>query len=160
MISIIVAMDANRVIGKNGKLPWHIPSDLEHFKKLTTNNTVVMGRKTFESLPMKNGLPNRQNIVVTKNVLNYWNTDRVTFIPSSAFTETELRKLGNEVFIIGGASIYEQAFPFVDRVYLSLIKGCVNDGDTFFPDVDWYDWRKVSDEDCGEYILRIMDRVK
>lgn len=160
MISMIVAMSADRAIGYRGGLPWHIPADLTNFKRLTTGNIVVMGRTTFESLPMKGGLPNRVNIVLTRGE-HPESTNMVRYVSSLDFDQLrEIAALSNrEVFIIGGANVYAQAFPYVDRVYLSLVKGCAV-GDTYFPDVDWFDFRKQHDEDCGDYVYRIMDRVR
>lgn len=153
-------MAPNRVIGKDGKLPWHISDDLKLFKTLTSNNVLVMGYNTYISLPKK-GLANRLNIVVTRNHINdHESTENLVFVSSltdaiNYVPDTDPR----EKFIIGGASLYEQAFSIVDRCYLSLIK-CNNiEGDTYFPDVDWYDWRKVSDTEYAEFTLRIMDRA-
>ena len=158
MISIIAAMTANRVIGNKGKLPWHIPGDLGNFKSLTTGNVVIMGSTTYESLPSK-GLPNRLNIVLTSNPAKYLDRvhDNLFFMPNIE-KSLELAKFPNkEIFIIGGGKVYEQFFPLADRAYLSLVKGCC-EGDAFFPDVDWYDWLKVKDEDKGEYLYRVMQR--
>ena len=160
MISLIVALASNRVIGINGKLPWHIPSDLKRFKQLTENNIVVMGRKTFESLPFENGLPNRMNVVITSNPPENDESDVLYY---DFVDESLLRDMcevtGKDVFVIGGASMYEQCFPFVDKAHLSIINSCI-DGDTYFPDVDWYEWEKISDEDFPEYTYRVMERIK
>ena len=163
MISLIVAMTSNRVIGDKGKIPWVIKEDMVNFKRITTGNIVVMGRATFESLPMPNGLPNRTNIVLTRKPEKF--ADRVSDTLSFVYgiTEPELweltEKTGKEIFIIGGAKIYEQFFPIVDKAYLSIIKGCC-EGDTKFPDIDWYDWRKITDVEYPEYVYRIMERVR
>lgn len=159
MLSMIVAMAADRTIGNLGKLPWHFPEDLKNFKALTTGNIVVMGRTTFESLPMKGGLPSRFNIVLTRQEQPEA-TESLMYVDKLDFDW--LRQLGTnmskEVFIIGGANVYEQSFGHVDRVHLSIIKGCF-DGDTKFPDVDWFDFRKTIDEDRGDFVYRVMDRV-
>ena len=158
MISIICAMTANRVIGNNGKLPWHLPSDLQNFKELTTGNTVIMGSATYESLPKK-GLPNRFNIVLTSNPAKY--SDRIhenlVFVSSIDESLKVAKAANREIFIIGGGKIYEQFFELADYAYLSLVKGCC-EGDAFFPDVDWYDWSKIKDSDRGDYIYRVMKR--
>ena len=153
-------MDVNGVIGYKGKLPWHIPEDLKQFKRLTTDNVIVMGSTTYNSLPIK-GLPNRLNIVVTSTPSKYYDrvSDDLFFMPTLEAALDLAKTPGREVFIIGGASIYQQTFNIVDRVYLSLIKGCF-DGDTKFPDVDWYDWKKVTDEEHPEFLFRVMDRVR
>lgn len=162
MISLIVAMTSNRVIGNKGKIPWFIKDDMANFKRITTGNIVVMGRATFESLPMTGGLPNRTNIVLTREPEKFTEQASQTLSFVSGITQQELRELsektGKEVFIIGGANIYEQFFPMVDKAYLSIIKCCC-EGDTKFPDVDWYEWRKSTDVEYPEYFYRVMHRV-
>ena len=151
-------MTANRVIGCKGKIPWHLPADLLNFRELTYCNTVIMGLFTYESLP-RNGLPNRLNIVLTSNTSKYSDRvhDNLIFV-SSVDQSLEVAKSANrEIFIIGGGHVYEQFFPLADYAYLSLVKGCC-EGDAFFPDVDWYDWKKVKDVDCGDYVYRVMKR--
>jgi dihydrofolate reductase len=121
---LIAAIARNRVIGKNGKLPWHIPEDLARFKQLTTGHTVIMGRKTFDSLDKP--FPNRVNIVITSNVIN-----GVKSYPSLEFA---LQALNNEkeVFVIGGGRVYTNALRFADELRLTLLDRDV-DGDTYFP---------------------------
>ncbi len=121
---IIAAIARNRVIGKNGKLPWHIPEDLARFKQLTTGHTVIMGRRTFDSLD--NPLPNRINIVITSKVIN-----GVKSYPSLDFA---LQALKNEkrVFAIGGGRVFADALPYADELRLTLVDREV-DGDTYFP---------------------------
>ena len=163
MISLIVAMSVNRVIGDKGKIPWSIKEDMRNFKRLTTGNIVVMGRNTFESLPMKGGLPDRKNIVLTSDPEKFADqkSDTLTFLNGISYAKlVEMAEwTGKEIFIIGGAKVYEQFFPIVDKAYLSIIK-CQCEGDTKFPDFDWYDWRKVSDVEHDEYVYRIMERVR
>jgi dihydrofolate reductase len=126
---IIAAIARNRVIGKNGKLPWHIPEDLIRFKQLTTGHTVIMGRRTFDSLDRP--FPNRLNIVITSNVLN-----GVTSYPSLDFA---LQALSNkkEVFVIGGGRLFAEALKLADELRLTLVDRDV-DGDTFFPPYEDY----------------------
>jgi dihydrofolate reductase len=126
---IIAAIAHNRVIGKNGSLPWHIPEDLARFKQLTTGHTVVMGRKTFDSLDRP--FPNRLNIVITSNVLN-----GITSYPSLEFA---LQALNNkkEVFVIGGGRLFADALKLADELRLTLVDRIV-DGDTFFPPYEEY----------------------
>ncbi len=126
---IIAAIARNRVIGKNGKLPWHIPEDLARFKQLTTGHTVIMGRKTFDSLDKP--FPNRVNIVITSNVIN-----GVKSYPSLEFA---LQALNNEkeVFVIGGGRLFADALKFADELRLTLVDRDV-DGDTFFPAYEDY----------------------
>jgi dihydrofolate reductase len=121
---IIAAIARNRVIGKNGKLPWHIPEDLARFKQLTTNHTVIMGRKTFDSLD--NPLRNRINIVITSRVIN-----GVKSYPSLDFALQALKN-EKEVFVIGGGRVFADALRLADELRLTLIDRDV-DGDTYFP---------------------------
>jgi len=121
---IIAAIALNRVIGKNGKLPWHISEDLARFKQLTTGHTVVMGRRTFDSLD--NPLPSRVNIVITSKVIN-----GVKSYPSLDFALQALKN-EKEVFVIGGGRLFADALPHADELYLTLVDREV-DGDTYFP---------------------------
>ena len=121
---IIAAIARNRVIGKNGKLPWHIPEDLIRFRQLTVGHTVVMGRKTFDSLD--NPLPNRTNIVITSRVIN-----GVKSFPSLEFALQALKN-EKEVFVIGGGRVYADALKLADELRLTLVDRDV-DGDTYFP---------------------------
>jgi dihydrofolate reductase len=126
---IIAAIANNRVIGKNGKLPWHIPEDLSRFKKLTIGHTVIMGRRTFDSL--ENPFPNRTNIVISSRVIN-----GVKSYPSLEFA---LQALKNEieVFVIGGGRVFADALKLADELRLTLVDRDV-DGDTFFPPYEDY----------------------
>jgi len=123
-LAIIAALTRNRVIGKNGKLPWHIPEDLKRFKRLTTDHPVLMGRKTFESLGKP--LPNRRNVVLSSKSLKGIETYRS--IPEA------LKALASEklVFVLGGGEIYSQLVDKVDYLYLTIIDKVV-EGDVFFP---------------------------
>src|SRR5262245_46555747 len=130
-ISAIVAMSENRVIGANNQLPWHLPADLAHFKAITTGHAIVMGRKTFESIGRP--LPNRLNIILTRDPHYSANGCRV----ASSFPEA-LAIAGAdvpEIFIIGGAEIYQQLLPHIDRLYITLIQHAFN-GDTYFPELN------------------------
>jgi dihydrofolate reductase len=121
---IIAAIARNRVIGKNGKLPWHIPEDLARFKQLTAGHTVIMGRRTYDSLD--NPLPNRVNIVITSRVIN-----GVKSFPSLEFALQALKN-EKEVFVIGGGRLFTDALRSADELRLTLVDREV-DGDTFFP---------------------------
>jgi dihydrofolate reductase len=123
-LAIIVAIGKNRVIGKNGKLPWHISDDLKRFKRLTTGHAVVMGRRTWESLGRP--LSNRRNVVVSSRALN-----NVETYPSF---EAALKALAGQekVFVIGGARMYAAALPRADELYLTFVDQSV-DGDAVFP---------------------------
>ncbi|MGB9601172.1 MAG: dihydrofolate reductase [Verrucomicrobiia bacterium] len=123
--SAIVAMSENRVIGRNGRIPWHLPEDLKWFKKTTIGNVVVMGRKTFESIGKP--LPGRENVVLSRAGFS---ADGVIVVKS---LEEILEKFpGREVFICGGAQVYMLALPYCSTLYVTYIKG-VYEGDTFFP---------------------------
>ena len=138
VISIIAAMDDNRVIGRDNRLPWHLPRDLAHFKKTTLDRPIVMGRRTWESLPGL--LPRRQHIVVTRNPA--YRASGCTLVDSPA---AAIRAAGatQEVFFIGGASLYRAAMPIAARMYLTLVHGSF-EGDVFFPEWDPTQWVEVS----------------
>lgn len=138
MISLIVAMDRNGLIGSHGKLPWSIKSEMKHFKEITTGNICIFGRKTWESLPNP-PLQNRVNInISSKNgTIRLRDHHLIDFAIEStsiwgAIKTSYERYPGKEIFICGGRSLYEQTLPFVDRIYLSYIYGNY-EGDTFFP---------------------------
>ena len=124
----IAAMSLNRVIGAGNKIPWHLPEDFKWFKKMTTGHVIVMGRKTFESIGKP--LPNRTTIVVTRARLNIHGVRIIADLNQLDSLEAELA--GREIFICGGAQIYEQTLPLCSDLYLTLVKRNV-DGDTFFP---------------------------
>lgn len=136
MINIIVAMDLKNTIGKDNQLPWYIPSDLKHFKKITTGHTIVMGRKTFESIGKP--LPNRDNIILTKNE-NY--VVKGCMVCNSIEEIFSLSK-DKEIFIIGGAEIYKIFLPYTDKLYITLIHDKF-DGDTFFPRIKFSEWELI-----------------
>lgn len=135
----MVAKARNGVIGANGDLPWHIPRDLRHFKELTTGRTVVMGRKTYESIVTRLGhaLPNRRNIVLTSQKSSLPDAEIIRSID-------EIDNLG-EVFIIGGARVYEAVLDKARRLYVTEIHADIA-GDTYFPTIDKGVWREVSRE--------------
>lgn len=139
MITIIAAIGRDNAIGRNGDLAFHLRADMRHFKELTTGHTVVMGRKTFDSLP-KGALPNRRNIVITRNPdFAAAGTQR-----AASLDEAIAMAAGEEIFIIGGGEIYRQALPLADRMELTLIDADTPDADTFFPTIDPARWRKLT----------------
>lgn len=143
-ISIIVAIAENNAIGLDNKLIYWLPNDLKRFKQLTTGNTIIMGRKTFESLP-KGALPNRRNIVLSRS-------GSPSDFPGAELFGSFKDALDNchandEVFIIGGASIYEQALDFADRLCLTYIHDTPKEADTFFPEFNKEEWKETSRED-------------
>lgn len=153
-------MDKNKVIGNNGSLPWHIPSDLKHFKAITNNMIVIMGRTTFDSLNRPDGLPNRINIVITSRPMQ----DRA-FVISADSIEMALTILPYDtdrmVLFIGGASIYKQVLEMdiIDTMHISEIKESY-EGDTKFPDFDESKWKETSCEDKGEFFYKVLTRIR
>ena len=121
----IAAMSLNRVIGKNNKIPWHLPEDLRFFKKMTTGQIVVMGRKTFESIGKP--LPDRTTLVLTRGQTHIPGVETITDL-----SQIDLHKETRQVFICGGAQVYKEALPRCSDLYLTLVKREV-DGDAFFP---------------------------
>ena len=140
-LSIIVAMSSNRVIGVNNTLPWHLSEDLKHFKSLTTGHTIIMGRKTYESIGRP--LPNRRNIVISRNSNTSYEGVEVVYSLEDAFSISTNDK---EVFVIGGSNIYEQALSFVDQLYITEIKKSFL-GDAFFPEINKQIWIEYSRDD-------------
>ena len=140
LISIIVAMANNRLIGRDNRLPWRLPADLIHFKSVTMGKPMVMGRKTWESLPGL--LPGRRHIVVTRDPA--YQADDCTVVHS---LDEALAAAGDvpEVMVVGGGTIYKEMLPRADRLYLTLVEAEV-EGDTRFPEFDWQAWRELSRE--------------
>ena len=138
--SIIVAIAKNNAIGKDNKLLWHISEDLKYFRQVTSGHTVIMGRKTFES--MGKPLPNRKNIVVSRTMAPQ---DGITVV--SSITEALQHTASEaEVFVIGGGAIYLETFPLVQKLYITQVHEDYQ-GDTFFPAIDAAEWREISRED-------------
>lgn len=139
-ISIVVAVTRNNAIGKNGDLLYHISDDLKQFKKITMGHPIIMGRKTFESFP--NGpLPGRENIVITRQVA--YNATGITLVSS---LQQACEKVGEkEAMVIGGGEIYRQALPLASKLYLTVIDVERDDADTFFPEINYSDWKIVEE---------------
>lgn len=156
-ISIIAAMDSKMGIGKNGQIPWHIAEDLQRVKKLTTGHTIIMGRKTFESIGRP--LPNRKNIIVTHN-LSY--NSMGCEVATSLHDAIELAKAAGETesFIFGGGDIFAQAIIFTDELYLTIVEGDFG-ADTFFPDYSEFT-HKIVDQDLeeGDYRFKFLTLTK
>ena len=144
MISIIVAIAQNRAIGYKGDLIYHLSADLKRFKALTTGHTVIMGRKTFQSLP-KGALPNRRNIVLTRQQgISFEGTEVFTSITEALAHCTPDEK----VYVIGGAQIYSQALELADELEITLVHATPREADTFFPDYNANErWKLVNRED-------------
>ncbi len=151
---IIAAMDEENAIGKNGEIPWHYPEDLKHFKEKTTNHSVLMGRKTYESLPEDfRPLPNRENIVLTRSNPELDESVKVVNSLKEAYRKAESEKL----FIAGGASVYEQTLEKAERMILTRIPG-KHDGDTFFPDWNDENWDLYSKREENNLVFEEVTR--
>lgn len=147
-LSMIVAVDETRAIGKNNGLLWNIKEDLKHFKELTTGHVIIMGENTYHSIGRP--LPNRTTVVVTLNQKLELPGCFVVHSLDEALSVAK-EKENEEIFVVGGASIYKQFLPMIDRLYLTLVSG-VHEADTYFP--DYTDFKKVVSEekhDNGEY---------
>ena len=127
-LKAIAAMSLNRVIGADGKIPWHLPEDFKWFKKMTTGHVIVMGRKTFESIGKP--LPNRTTVVLTRSLDPIPGVQNISDL--SRLDSSDPALAGREIFICGGAQLYQQALPLCSDLYLTLVKRVV-EGDTFFP---------------------------
>lgn len=138
IVSIIVAIAEDHGIGKDNQLLWHLPADLKHFKNTTNGHTVIMGRKTFDSVGKP--LPNRRNIVITRSTsLGIPGVEVVNTLEAAI----ALCDQNEEVFIVGGAEIYKMAMNITDKIYLTVVKGNF-DADTFFPAIDPDIWKEES----------------
>ena len=142
-VSIIVAVAKNGAIGRDNQLLYHLPNDLKHFKTLTTGHTIVMGRKTFESLP-KGALPNRRNIVLSRQEdLHYENAECYRSL-EDALMQCDYWE---DVYIIGGAELYKQTIELASRIHLTLIEDTPTDADAFFPTLNPNQWEEKSREE-------------
>jgi dihydrofolate reductase len=160
VIAIVVAHASNRVIGRDGGLPWHLPSDLKRFKELTTGHTVVMGRRTYESLPDRfRPLPDRRNLVLSSDP---------AYVARGAevFTSFEraLDVCDDDCFVIGGEATYRRALPVSERVYATQLEA-EHDGDCRFPDLPEAEWRLVETsepltENGQRFTFRTYERVR
>lgn len=175
-MNIIVAIDEQNAIGKGGDLLCHLPADLKHFKSLTTGHTVVMGSRTYMSLPRR-PLPNRRNIVLTRQDANLFEGAEVVRSVEEILNLSVLNNRNrpnntdisdipdNEIFIIGGGQVYEQLLPYTDRLYITRICHAFPEADTFFPVISHNEWNLVSTEsfpadDKNPYAYRFEEYVK
>lgn len=163
-LSIITAVAQNGIIGKNNQLPWHLPADMKYFKKKTTCHSVIMGRKSYESIMEFFGKPlnNRINIVVTRQQKYQAPGCKVAGSLSEALT---ISRNDPEPFIIGGAEVYKDAIKLADRLYLTRIHQNF-DGDSFFPDIDHTIWNEISkdfhkkdEKNKYDYTFYIYERI-
>lgn len=149
LISVIVAIGRGRAIGKDNALLWHIPDDLKRFKALTLGHPVIMGRKTWESLPEKfRPLPSRTNIVITRQAEYAARGATVVNSLEEARAAAARAEGCDEIFIIGGAQLYIQALPYADRLYLTVIEDD-KEGDAFFPEFENAFTKRKSEETCN-----------
>lgn len=139
MFSIIVAYDKNHCIGARGRMAWKIPGELTRFKDLTTGHIVVMGRKTYDAIG--HPLPNRKNIVVSRNFFKH-SKNCTTINDFGKFLE-KYKNSKEEIFITGGAEIYQQALPYVQKFYITEIDMEVQNGDAYFPKLDFGSMKKT-----------------
>lgn len=148
MIALIAAVSQNNCIGIQNQLPWHLPEDLKHFKKITDGHTVLMGRNTWLSLPPKSRpLPNRRNIVLSYNP--------IPDLPSAVLCYTNLdealqKHAAEDVYVMGGGMMYAQTIGRADKLYITEVHKII-DGDVFFPVIDKALWNEAAREDHGDY---------
>ena len=155
-LSIIVAMDENRLIGKNNTIPWHFSKDLKYFKRVTEGHKVVMGRKTYESIQSTLGgpLPNRENVVFSRTKTSI---EGATLIRDAGKYLQTGQDQGEEIFVIGGAVIYHLALPYADTLYITHIEG-EYEGDTYFPEIDMSLFEKTKEEKDGPLVFAVYER--
>lgn len=141
MISLLVAMDKNRLIGKDNDLPWRLPADLAYFKRVTMGHPIIMGRKTYDSIGRP--LPGRENIIVTRDTS--YKMEGCKVIHSIEEIVKMRKESEQELFVIGGAEIFKEILPYSDRLYITEIEEEF-EGDTYFPAFDKSEWKIISKE--------------
>lgn len=157
MIAVVVAYARNRVIGRDGDLPWHLPTDMQHFRELTTGGTVVMGRRTWESIPERfRPLPDRRNLVLSRSAPALEGAEVLGSLDAA------LEAAGEDCFVIGGGATYAEALPRAGRVFATEVQEDV-DGDVTFPSLDPDAWSCVSEappvaENGHTFIIRVYER--
>jgi dihydrofolate reductase len=161
IISLIAASGKNNEIGKGNELLCRLPADMKHFREITSGHAVVMGRKTFESLP-GGALPKRRNIVVSRQ--KGWKAEGTEVFPSLDYAFIRLMD-EKEVFVIGGAQVYEQVLPVANKLYLTKIHADFPEADAFFPVVDFREWKELSREtfpadEKNRYSFSFVEYVK
>ena len=164
-LSLVVAMGENREIGAQGDLLWHLPADMAHFKTITLGHHVLMGRKTWESIPPRfRPLPGRTNLILSRTLSV--ESDQVFTFPSAdqaiAFAENRGEK---ELMVIGGGAVYEELLPFCHTLYLTRVAVSFSQADTFFPKINEGEWEKITDthyvaDDRNLYAMRFQQWVR
>jgi dihydrofolate reductase len=173
MLTLIAAVAKNRVIGSGNTIPWHLPEDFKHFKETTEGHTVIMGSKTWDSLPSRfRPLPRRHNIVVSRDRYAitlaeegaHWSSSIEMALAATrrAHAEAELFNLGvpfltDEIFVIGGSSMYEQTIDIADRLLISEVN-MTPEGDAYFPIIDPNVWDVVSERECDTFTIKDFRR--
>ncbi|HCY17703.1 MAG: Dihydrofolate reductase [Candidatus Nomurabacteria bacterium GW2011_GWF2_35_12] len=170
MISIISAIGKNNEIGKKNELLWNLPADMKHFREVTSEHTVIMGQKTFESIGRP--LPNRRNIVITldKNYLRHgvdivYSVEELDTLLKKENDESIRQAQGEEIFVIGGGQIYKLFIEKADKLYITHVDAEFPDADTFFPEIDKNKWEKIKSEkhlkdDLNKYDLEFTEYIK
>ena len=160
MISFLVAVDKNRVMGIDNRLPWRLPADVKFFKEVTMGHPIVMGRKTYDSIGKP--LPGRENIILTRNV--DYQPEGCTVIHTVEELIQYMKNKNDEVFVIGGAQLFKEIFPVADRLYITEIHHEF-EGDTFFPEFEESEWTLSSSEkgikdekNPYDYYFNVYDR--
>ncbi len=163
LISAIVAMSENRVIGRNNQLPWHLPADLKHFKMITTGHAIIMGRKTFDSIGKP--LPNRTNIIITRN-RSFTASGCIITTSIDEAIQKAVDESSKEIFIIGGTDIFIQSMPYISRLYLTIVHDSF-EGDVFFPELNMNEWKEIESilhkadhENKYSYSFLTLERIK
>ncbi len=157
MLSIIAALTKDKVIGKDNSLIWNLPEDLQNFKKITSGHPVIMGRKTWESIPEKfRPLPGRRNIVISSSVKKLDGADVFDDVYKAI---EDAQKSDDEVFVIGGSTVYRQTVPLADRLYLSWVKRYY-EGDAYFPDFDENEWAVIEKKEFDGFDFMVYEKKK
>lgn len=162
MTTIVVAMGEKNEIGFENKLLWHLPTDLKHFKDITSGHPIIMGRKTYESIGK--ALPNRTNIVVSRK--KNWFEEGILIVGSIKEAVKFAKKIDENVFIIGGGNIYEQTIDIADKLEVTLVKADL-EADTFFPKIDMKVWKKTEEifhekdeKNQYDFCFQTFERIK
>lgn len=140
-LSLIAAIGKNNELGKDNKLLWNLPADMQHFRTTTSGHVVIMGRKTFESIGKS--LPNRENIVITSD--SSYSRPGIIAVHSLEEALERYARGDQEIFVIGGGRVYEEALPYADRLYITRVDASLP-ADTFFPPIDTRKWKEISNE--------------
>ncbi|UOQ42773.1 dihydrofolate reductase [Halobacillus salinarum] len=163
MISFVFAMDRNQLIGKNNDLPWYLPNDFKFFKETTWGQTIIMGRKTFESFGKP--LPNREHVILTRSG-NFHDQECKVVRSINEILTMEKENPEKEWFVIGGSVLFKEMMPYADKMYMTFIDEEF-DGDTYFPSIDYTKWRlshetkgKKDERNPYDYYFRIYQRVE